>query len=1116
MFSLARSIRQILVAAFVLVLWAPASPAHSADKTTSTVPLPPMVGLYYSAEELTATRAMINAQPWRAGMRDYMTAKADEWMALSDDEIRSLLPKPGSLFSYGQNGCPKCKARWKPFGAETCSLDRPGKTICPKCETVFPDPDPASPYHDTGKGVMIDGKRYYLTAVWNAFVVNSMYSAQGPDGTGSSVLALSYALTGNEAYARKAIVMMDALATLQPSTRGPRDFDYDEDQTKDKGRFHLLTSIVHRAQAPMARNIDLVGNHPMMQTDSPTNPGTKIGENIRLGLFEDYLWNNFDVREGRLSTLHNHEADSVRGMIATGLLFGNADYIRWGIASLDALLENTVDRDGMYYETSMGYTIFTRSVFLDMAEMLANYRPEKYAGYPGDFPPARNFMDHPKLQKLIVDNTDMNFTGRRVSLGNSHGDNAIITKPAASFNITQFLEIARLGFYTTDKALKKRTDAMLQAGADPAPPKAPVAPWWWLMKNPNPIPKKTGNPDEFNMFGDGRFFSTKGMAGFQFGDWPDKRGIIVRGGPNLPHAQDDNLGLNLFDLGRELCAELGYGTFDTPLHKGWSTRAVAHCIVTVDGDAAMDGYFKKTPGSNWRSFLNGDVVKYMDADGRLQFDPEKLPVEKFRRRIVTVVVDEANSYYIDLFDVKGGSFRDYSFHAPWNDKLLTAALTMEGIDPKPVKGAWTAAGLSPEFRDASWNAPGRSWGERVGNAETITPVDPPDDAGGYGWMPPGRGYGFLYNLRGAKTAKPWSATWALEGSDDAHLRVGFFPTNEMGAYAANAPDLLGAHLYNFILARDEGSSESRFLTVIEPYRKQRTVRRIEVLRNDKRGPVALKIELTNGATDLLLLGENAGTEEVLKVSNKKSVSAAAEMAFVRFDSNGDPVHASMMRGRKLAVDGVELLKTPATPSTNVASVDLAKGTFKTGKVDLPGKVSKPDATDGELAGSPGWLLEKTHIQGGIAKTFCPEVVLSGEGYPVDVTMEIDGSESGGNITLSKDGTITVDAKSVALQQFRVDTVSDDGLTSLTIPLPLAYVHSKSTHALDGHHIADSEGKLVGRITATPHILAIRTTPETLLEKDKLYWVMDFVEGHRVDFPLAATWDLFGQAGNDGP
>ena len=794
-------IHRVLAALAAACLAAPAVAAAAED---TPAPLPPLRGLYYSAEELAEARRALHNEEWRTGMRDYMTSAADAWLARSDEWIRDILPKPGSLFSYGQHGCPECGASWRPFGTNTCSLDNPGKVVCPQCKTVYPSDDPASPYHDTGRGVMINGKRHYFAAIWNAFVVNTMYSALGPDGTATSVLAISHALTGNPEYARKAIVMMDALATLGPTTRGPRDFDYNDDQTVDKGRFHLLTSIVYRAQVPMARNIDLVGNHPMMGEKSPTNPGMTVFENIRHGLYDDYLFKEFDVRGARMSTLHNHEADSIRGMIVAGLLFDNADYIRWGMQCFDALLENTVDRDGMYYETSLGYAVFTRGVFLDMAELLANYRPEKYAGKPGDFPPARNYFDHPKLQKLVVDNHDLDLAGHRISLGNSHGSNSVIEKPRAVNSVTQQMELARVARYTTDENLRARLRKLMAAGADTSPPRAPVAPWWWLFNETGPMPEKDGVAGDFNFIGDGRFFSTKGMAAFQFGDWPNKRGFVVRGGPNLPHAHDDNLGLNLFDLGRELCAEIGYGTFDTPLHKGWATRAISHCLVTVDGDAATESYFKKTPGASWRSYLNGPVVKFMDADGSAQFPADVLRVEKYRRRIAAVVVDEAHTYYVDLFDVTGGSFRDYSFHAPYHDTLLTNALTLEGVKPDPVKGAWTLAGLSPEFRDAPWNAPGRSWGERVGSAESIRPVNPPDQMGGYGWTPPGRGYGFLYNLRGGTTARPWSATWALPGRDKAALRLNVFPTAGMGAYAANAPDRSGAKLYNFVVVTRRG------------------------------------------------------------------------------------------------------------------------------------------------------------------------------------------------------------------------------------------------------------------------------------------------------------------------
>ena len=41
-------------------------------------------------------------------------------------------------------------------------------------------------------------------------------------------------------------------------------------------------------------------------------PGTTVFDNIRRGLFEDYLFRHNDVRGARMSSLHNHEADSIR------------------------------------------------------------------------------------------------------------------------------------------------------------------------------------------------------------------------------------------------------------------------------------------------------------------------------------------------------------------------------------------------------------------------------------------------------------------------------------------------------------------------------------------------------------------------------------------------------------------------------------------------------------------------------------------------------------------------------------------------------------------------------------------------------------------------------------
>ena len=264
---------------------ASAEPASSKASVVTTAPLAPLRDLYGTADEAEAIRAAVAKEPWRAQLVDEITSAADVWLARDEAGMKEMIPTSGSLFAYGQAGCPKCGGRFDNFGSNSCSFELPGKVTCPTCHTVFPDPDPASPYHDTGRGVMIKGKRHYLIPVWNSFVANSMWSASGADNAAMSQLAFAYAMTGKEEYAKKAILMMDALATLFPTTLGPRDFDYNDNQNEDKGRLHFLTSTAYRTMVPLARNIDLMGRHPMMQQESPTNPGKTIWENIRDGIF---------------------------------------------------------------------------------------------------------------------------------------------------------------------------------------------------------------------------------------------------------------------------------------------------------------------------------------------------------------------------------------------------------------------------------------------------------------------------------------------------------------------------------------------------------------------------------------------------------------------------------------------------------------------------------------------------------------------------------------------------------------------------------------------------------------------------------------------------------------
>lgn len=1070
------TLRALLTAALTFTF---ASSPAAKETSASVVPLR---GIYYTADDLARAREALGREPWRQKLRDQITSAADVWAARDDQWIRDILPPPGSLFAYGRSGCPECGAAWKNFGASTCSFDRPGKVVCPECARVYPDPDPASPYHDTGRGVTVNGKRYYFVGIWNAFVVQNLYAWFGEPDCALSVLAHAYALTGREEYARKAIVIMDALATLSPTTRGPRDFDHTGQPDSDQGRLQHLTSIVYRAVADLARDYDLVGRHPLLAGDSPTSPGVTMAENIRRGLFEEYLFRHFDVRGGRLSTLHNHEADSVRAMLVVGLLFGNADYIRWGMDAFDQLVSNTIDRDGLYYETSTSYTRFTRSVLVDMAELIANYRPENYAGHPGDFPPARNPFDQPRLRALVVDNFDLSVAGHLMNFGNDHVDRTVITSPVGEWLERDWNTMARFAAYASDAAVRERVRSMLGSHLYKRRDKGEQS-RWWLLKMGDPLPAPALAPVELTPVGSGRFFSTKGIAAFQSGAWPNRRGFLVRGGPGLPHAQDDLLGLNLWDVGRELAAELGYATYGSHLHKGWGSRALAHNLVVLDEDAPLSGteYFKKSPGATFRSFYAQGPVRFMDADGRSQFDIRSEGVTRYRRRVVMVDADTSHSYYVDVFDVEGGSIRDYSLHAPYSDELLTNALTLEGIAPRPAEGAWTLAGLSPRWRSAEWNRPGRSWGERVTPGEYLRKLSPDDEVGPYGWTPPGRGYGFLYNLRTARTSAPWSATWKLDGPDGAHLRATFLPAGEQLACVANAPDLTGRHLFNWVVVRDSGTSISRFVVVLEPFRRERSVERVELVATRTTGPVVVKVTLKGGATDHVILNEPGAP--AVEIDGPPALRAEAEFALVRADAAGRPAEAYMMRGSALDAGGRSLIR--GWPSV------------RGGVAELTGK--------GEL----DRVIVTHHSQEGLNHLAqAPMALFSSYEHPQTTTIQITHDREfrglGGGRSLLEVGP-------VALQQVRIDGVGADGLTSTSLPLPLAAVHEESTRFLHGKALIDAQGQVRGRIDRVLDFHRFLCRPGAQLKPGEILWVADMAPGDFVEFPLAYSWTAWDEA-----
>jgi hypothetical protein len=900
---------------------------------STAVPAPqPRLGLFMSQSDIEAARVRAETLPWAIAQKEKILAIADSWVARDPEWIRSIMPPPGSKFAYGVQGCPACQKKWKYFGGDTANLDRPLVLECPHCHTVFDLANPREPYNDTGDGITLDGKKYWLCGTWNGFVINSVWSAFSPDAGALWNLADAYALTGDERYARQAIVIMDALATLSPTTKGPRDFTNDENSVQ--GRLMHLTSIYFRAMNPLSRVLDMVGRHPDLKTASPTNPGITIEENIRKGLYEDYLFVPYNTRNANLRTLHNHEADSYRALVLTGLTWGIGDYVRWGAEGFQAFLDNAIDGDGLYYETSLSYSVFTRTVYTDIADALMRYNPDVYP--VENKMPARselayegNFFNHPSFARFTVDVPDrVSMLGRQPTFGNNHFDTTIWKEPGRIVTRSDVEQAIRFAMYSTDPGIRMKAAKSVVASADRIgdPTGGGIWGWWPLYHNPDmeAIRSLAGSEPVTEVEEESDFFSAKSLIYLRAGKDADRRGVVLRTGPNLPHTHEDQMGILLFGAGRALSGDIGYGIFGNHVHLGWATHAIAHNLVVVNqGASSANKMARVGPGGSMRRFHQAPGVAFVEADLTRMF-PASDGVSDYRRLLVQVDLGPGSSYWVDLFDVAGGTVHDYSMHGK---PFAGGNFSVTGVSPVTVPNVWTLAGLDPQWTGATFDTPLQSWGERLTPGGLLRMIPGLDDVSSNIWWyaPPGNGYGFIYDIKAAKTSSPWQAAWRwIDNNDRYGFRVMMLPIQQQQVITGTGPTLDGSEKMRWLVAR-QGSPEnkepinSRFASVLEIFSGAQTITSTEALMAGARA-VGVKvkapgredwiIDARKGLVKMQEIGElNAGIA-VIRRQNKKLSGMV------------------LSGGRALTVDGFSVKMTNPVWTGKVTSVDPEGRSFR--------------------------------------------------------------------------------------------------------------------------------------------------------------------------------------------
>ncbi|MCC6445637.1 MAG: heparinase II/III family protein [Armatimonadetes bacterium] len=791
----------------------------------------PAVGhpfVYATSDDIRQARENIARHKWAQETADALKREADIWLSRDDRWILSVVPPKGACFAYGFTGCPICGASWGTWAGVNASFDRPGKVTCASGH-AFPDAE----HPDSGTGYAgKDGRIHYMVGSYNAWVVETL-TFKAADS-----LAYTYSLTGDARYATKAALILDALAAIYPSCdKGSWDYP----SNPPSGRFNRPWYQAARVLVHYVDQYDRIYHDPSLDAPSLA-PGLTRRQNIEENLLKNGA--AYCFRESQAGALHNGEADYIRGALAVGVCLDIPEYVRWAVDGpygIYSMLDNNIDRDGFYYETSAFYADHTRELYTTFAEPLLNYRGSAY-------PNGVNLYAYPRFRRFLqFHNLSQNCLGHRWP---PYGDTAPsvrkILPPERPFDGGDYRFLECLYARTEAKEERDRLASALRwlAGGDIEKARqsyggAVLGEGFinrrWLLFHAQDAPGSLAElpPDTARRLTGCDFLGQKGIAILRTGEEKEAQALLFRFGPSLNHGHLDDLNINYFARGYEMTYDLGYNLGSTHTQVGWAFQTASHNLVVVDETSQGDRLGRS--GGSLHLFADLPAVKLVEASSEASYAAQKVSLY---RRTAALICDPLTGqpiYLFDLFRVRGGSQHDYLFHA-LSDRVEFTGLTFGPEEPGSLAGP-----------DIDWG------GKQLNDGDMESHPNEP-----YWNPPPGNGYGFLTGPRRAQPRKGWSADWAISDEDRLRLVMPAMPGMEI--VTVQAPGLYPTlPKSRYVIARNKGRDvQSRFMAAIEPYGNECQALSVETL---KTGPEAAgaRIARKNGLEDILLSAPDGKT-----------------------------------------------------------------------------------------------------------------------------------------------------------------------------------------------------------------------------------------------------------------
>lgn len=839
----------------------PAVKAASEFETIPRVGVPERPFLFINKEEINNARRLAETEDWAKAVKGNYLEIADTWLDRDYTFIRTIIPAWGSIYTYGLgldlDPVEHKKMKWRGW-KDPRHVEATNGTIYPNAA----HPDPGLGWTDPK-----DSSTYYFVALANGMTIHQLETIDLP------ALTNAYLLTGKEAYAERALWILDAIATIYPRAyEGPIDYPHNAPGKPDGGRLDRPYYQAARALMNYIYFAEVLSTSPYAKKTSPSNPQYSIVENIELNMLmngADYCLRMTKAGKGASYELNNGNIDYNRAPLIVGALLGIPEWVDWalnGPLGFKYALSNTIDVNGRYFETGTSYASHTRALLLSTAHFLKRMRlPEYPTGYGA--------YDDSRFALFALDFfTGVQVAGRLPLFGDAGPDRAIIDDGRV-FDKGTLMAAYEFYQYSTKKELR---DAALQAGGN--------------MLKDRPADFAFTGADLFSLTGWDAFVQqakaaatasppTRSTLFFDYGTLilrsgkkEKERAALMRFGPTLNHGQADELGLAFYAKGREFSFDPGY--YNTHFRFGFTSSTVAHNLLVVNRRNQLRW---PAAGGDLLTLTEGEVLRSAAVNNPQAYAEQH--VQEYKRRIALIDLSDEESYIIDNFWARGGKEYDYSLHG-----IMKGDFEVLPDSKATLKETRKGSVLST---DADYSA------EMDPNGRVNSFAGKP-----FYYAPPGDGFGFLsrpsfYRLEGPAHLK-WSAT---DGTKH-ELYVSHFapPSAELITAKGPQPRTDIASTYALSHLRVPVSETVRFTSVILPTSGENKLAKVEQILPKEKAQEAFALRLIPRESVQSPIREHlymASNESASDASFDTGLSFSGEEGFLGLNAEGKVITASL-------------------------------------------------------------------------------------------------------------------------------------------------------------------------------------------------------------------------------